>query len=379
MADRQLRFSSANLNERGGSQADIPAAAQQHAGGFKGCTRGDECTVLALTRHVAALISLLRRSSMLEELRAAREAMNALFPLSPAMWQQWAHDETRLIASDADVAKVEALYKRGVEEYVVSLSPPFHLRSLLFPPPPSLPPHPRLCPSSHFLSSHFLSSHFLSSHFLSSHFLSPHFLSPHFLSPHFLSPHFLSPHFLSSHFLSSHFLSSHFLSSHFLSSHFLSSHFLSSHFISSHFLSSHFLSSHFLSSHFLSSHFLSSHFLSSHFLSSHFLSSHFLSSHFLSSHFLSPHFLCLPPPSLTQSLPRRSSHRPPSNSVPQFSPQSPPLWQAYLAFLAPHHPAITTHTPTACSSLSLLSTPLHPSPPFSAPSHLPSGRDTWLS
>ncbi|CAI5532657.1 unnamed protein product [Closterium sp. Naga37s-1] len=69
------------------------------------------------------LISLLRRSSMLEELRAAREAMNALFPLSPAMWQQWAHDETRLIASDADVAKVEALFKRGVEEYVVSLSP----------------------------------------------------------------------------------------------------------------------------------------------------------------------------------------------------------------------------------------------------------------
>ncbi|GJP81610.1 hypothetical protein CLOP_g11753 [Closterium sp. NIES-67] len=64
------------------------------------------------------LIALLRRSSMLEELRAAREAMNALYPLSPAMWQQWAHDETSLIASDADVAKVEALYQRGVEEYV---------------------------------------------------------------------------------------------------------------------------------------------------------------------------------------------------------------------------------------------------------------------
>lgn len=33
----------------------------------------------------------------IEKLRRAREAMNELFPLTPAMWKEWARDESSLI------------------------------------------------------------------------------------------------------------------------------------------------------------------------------------------------------------------------------------------------------------------------------------------
>ncbi|CAI7751340.1 unnamed protein product, partial [Closterium sp. NIES-54] len=249
----------------------LSSAALQHAGGFEDCTRGDERAVPALSRHVAAvgsrrdaphcLVSVplqpaacclpafcLRPAACLPACLLPAACCLPAFCLLPAACcllhsALFPHHicfslcaETR---RDADVAKVEALYKRGVEEYVVSLSPPFHLRPLLFPPPPSLPPHPRPCPQ----------------------------------------------------------------------------------------------------------------------------------------------FLCLPPPSLTQSLPRSlfspsslqfrspilSLHVSPSTrqpystaslmlphpllpclavpSFPSVTPQSPPLWQAYLAFLTAHHPAITTLTP----------------------------------
>ncbi|KAL2609096.1 hypothetical protein R1flu_027669 [Riccia fluitans] len=63
------------------------------------------------------LISCLRKCGLLEKLRSTREAMNVHYPLTPALWREWAQDEARLVARQEDVGAVEALYERGVQEY----------------------------------------------------------------------------------------------------------------------------------------------------------------------------------------------------------------------------------------------------------------------
>ncbi|CAL1353115.1 unnamed protein product [Linum trigynum] len=63
-------------------------------------------------------IKLLRRMGELEKLRQAREAMNALFPLTPSMWQEWAKDEASLSSGPESVAAIEKLYERGVFDYL---------------------------------------------------------------------------------------------------------------------------------------------------------------------------------------------------------------------------------------------------------------------
>ncbi|XP_022723455.1 squamous cell carcinoma antigen recognized by T-cells 3 isoform X6 [Durio zibethinus] len=62
-------------------------------------------------------IKLLRRRGEIEKLREARENMNALFPLSPSMWVEWAKDEASL-SNDSDSEAVEKLYERGISEYL---------------------------------------------------------------------------------------------------------------------------------------------------------------------------------------------------------------------------------------------------------------------
>lgn len=74
-------------------------------------------------------IRVLRKSSMLEKLREAREAMSSIFPLSPRMWEEWTQDEARLLSSDEDAAAVEKLYERGLQDY---LSVPLWLGYLEF-------------------------------------------------------------------------------------------------------------------------------------------------------------------------------------------------------------------------------------------------------
>lgn len=51
-----------------------------------------------LTAYLAwvQFIGALRKAGELERLRAAREAMSALFPLTPSMWLEWCQDEARL-------------------------------------------------------------------------------------------------------------------------------------------------------------------------------------------------------------------------------------------------------------------------------------------
>ncbi|KAL1077358.1 hypothetical protein V6Z11_D10G090500 [Gossypium hirsutum] len=43
--------------------------------------------------------------------------MNVLFPLTPAMWVEWAKDEASLL-NDSDSESVEKLYERGISEYL---------------------------------------------------------------------------------------------------------------------------------------------------------------------------------------------------------------------------------------------------------------------
>ncbi|KAK9076977.1 hypothetical protein SSX86_005312 [Deinandra increscens subsp. villosa] len=66
-------------------------------------------------------ITALRKQGDLDKLRLAREAMNELFPLTPAMWQRWADDEISLISSagnEGAISGIEKLYERGVADYL---------------------------------------------------------------------------------------------------------------------------------------------------------------------------------------------------------------------------------------------------------------------
>lgn len=63
-------------------------------------------------------IQALRKYGHVEKLRKAREAMSALFPLNPTMWQEWTKDEACLITSSEAVSTIESLYERGVHEYL---------------------------------------------------------------------------------------------------------------------------------------------------------------------------------------------------------------------------------------------------------------------
>ncbi|XVF23161.1 hypothetical protein REPUB_Repub13aG0013400 [Reevesia pubescens] len=62
-------------------------------------------------------IKLLRRHGEIDKLREARENMNALYPLSPVLWMEWAKDEASL-SNDSDFEAVEKLYERGISEYL---------------------------------------------------------------------------------------------------------------------------------------------------------------------------------------------------------------------------------------------------------------------
>ncbi|KAK3007834.1 hypothetical protein RJ639_014336 [Escallonia herrerae] len=71
-------------------------------------------------------IKALRKQGEIEKLRKAREAMNVLFPLSPAMWQEWAKDETSLSTGNDGFPAIEKVYERGVLDYLVEYDPSVH-------------------------------------------------------------------------------------------------------------------------------------------------------------------------------------------------------------------------------------------------------------
>ncbi|GAV63314.1 RRM_1 domain-containing protein/Lsm_interact domain-containing protein, partial [Cephalotus follicularis] len=63
-------------------------------------------------------IKLLREMGEIEKLRQAREAMSAIFPLTPAMWQEWANDEASLSTGPEAFSMIEKLYEQGVSDYL---------------------------------------------------------------------------------------------------------------------------------------------------------------------------------------------------------------------------------------------------------------------
>lgn len=63
-------------------------------------------------------IRALRKLGDIEKLRQARDAMSALFPLSPDMWREWVRDETTLNSRPESVPAIEALYERGISDYL---------------------------------------------------------------------------------------------------------------------------------------------------------------------------------------------------------------------------------------------------------------------
>ncbi|KAF9571168.1 RNA-binding protein 4F [Mortierella alpina] len=64
------------------------------------------------------LITLLKSADMLEELRAAREAMNSVFPLSEELWMEWIEDESNMAASEEEKKHILELYRRATSEYL---------------------------------------------------------------------------------------------------------------------------------------------------------------------------------------------------------------------------------------------------------------------
>ncbi|OVA19144.1 RNA recognition motif domain [Macleaya cordata] len=63
-------------------------------------------------------IKSLRKLGDIEKLRQARESMNAIFPLTPSMWSEWAKDEASLATGNEAFDAIEKLYERGVHEYL---------------------------------------------------------------------------------------------------------------------------------------------------------------------------------------------------------------------------------------------------------------------
>ncbi|KAI3977266.1 hypothetical protein MKX01_009235 [Papaver californicum] len=67
--------------------------------------------------HVQYIKSL-RKLGDIEKMQKAREDMNAVFPLTPSMWSEWAKDEASLTTGSEAYDAIVKLYERGVNEYL---------------------------------------------------------------------------------------------------------------------------------------------------------------------------------------------------------------------------------------------------------------------
>lgn len=63
-------------------------------------------------------IRALRKKGDIEKLRIAREAMSELFPLTPAMWQEWTKDEISISSGSDALTAIEKLYEHAVSDYL---------------------------------------------------------------------------------------------------------------------------------------------------------------------------------------------------------------------------------------------------------------------
>ncbi|KFM73371.1 Squamous cell carcinoma antigen recognized by T-cells 3, partial [Stegodyphus mimosarum] len=63
------------------------------------------------------LISLCRKLGDLDKLRAAREKMSELFPLTPELWLDWLNDEKTLAVTSEQKEHLTQLFERAVKDY----------------------------------------------------------------------------------------------------------------------------------------------------------------------------------------------------------------------------------------------------------------------
>ncbi|THD24534.1 Squamous cell carcinoma antigen recognized by T-cells 3 [Fasciola hepatica] len=63
------------------------------------------------------LIASLKQLGDLDQLTAARERMNAVYPLSPALWLDWIKDARSIACTPDDKRQVECLFKRAIDDY----------------------------------------------------------------------------------------------------------------------------------------------------------------------------------------------------------------------------------------------------------------------
>ncbi|KAJ3128261.1 Splicing factor [Nowakowskiella sp. JEL0407] len=69
------------------------------------------------TLHIQLITALSESDQHGDELRAARESMNKVFPLSEDMWMNWINDEMKRIQSDKEKHKILQLYELAIEDY----------------------------------------------------------------------------------------------------------------------------------------------------------------------------------------------------------------------------------------------------------------------
>ncbi|XP_024528014.1 squamous cell carcinoma antigen recognized by T-cells 3 isoform X1 [Selaginella moellendorffii] len=105
MADEEMASSSDSESERENGEDELAAVEVALA--------ANPDSYEAHEQYVAAL----RKAGHLDRLRAAREAMNALFPIPGRMWREWARDEANLL-DGSDISPVVELYERGLREYL---------------------------------------------------------------------------------------------------------------------------------------------------------------------------------------------------------------------------------------------------------------------
>ncbi|KAG1673451.1 hypothetical protein FOA52_002217 [Chlamydomonas sp. UWO 241] len=63
-------------------------------------------------------VELLRRCGLHFRLRAAHERMASLFPLSEALWTDWANDELGRVSSHEDIERIQALFAQATGDYL---------------------------------------------------------------------------------------------------------------------------------------------------------------------------------------------------------------------------------------------------------------------
>ncbi|XP_048198721.1 squamous cell carcinoma antigen recognized by T-cells 3 isoform X2 [Perognathus longimembris pacificus] len=64
------------------------------------------------------LIKVLRLEGELDKVRAARQKMSEIFPLTEELWLEWLQDEISMAADDQDRERVYQLFERAVQDYI---------------------------------------------------------------------------------------------------------------------------------------------------------------------------------------------------------------------------------------------------------------------